>query len=74
MLIKGFSMGDSTVFLSWLEFFASLALSPSCENANPLPRGWLQHQGKHLEDVVVVGDRLILMPEPLLRSLLWLKL
>jgi hypothetical protein len=73
-LIRGFGTGGSTVFLSWAEFFANPALSPSCENANLLPRGRLRRQGKPLGDVVMAGDCLVLGPRLPLRSLLWLKL
>jgi hypothetical protein len=36
--------------------------------------GRLRCQETHLEDVVMVGDHLVLGPKPPLRSLLWLKL
>jgi hypothetical protein len=72
--IRGFDMGGSTIFLSWLKFSASPALSPSCENASLLSWGQVQRQGKPLEDVVVAGDHLVLGARPPLRSLLWLKL
>jgi hypothetical protein len=74
MLIRGFGTGDSTIFFSWPKFSASPALSPSCENANLLPLGWLWCQGKPLKDVVVAGDHLVLGPSPPLRSLPWPKL
>jgi hypothetical protein len=73
-LVRGFDTGVSTVFLSWLGFFASPALSISCKSTNLLPRGHLWCQGKPLEDMVVARDRLVLGPRPPLRSLLWLKL
>jgi hypothetical protein len=72
--IRGFGIGSSTVFLSWLEFSTSPALSPLRENADLLPWGRLWHQGKPLEDVVMVGDHLISGPSPPLRSFLWPKL
>jgi hypothetical protein len=37
-LIRDYGTGGSTIFLSWSEFSASPALSPSCKNTNLLPR------------------------------------
>jgi hypothetical protein len=37
-LIRDYDAGGSTIFLSWPEFSASPALSPSCKNTNLLPR------------------------------------
>jgi hypothetical protein len=66
-LIRGFDMGDSIAFLSWLGLSASLDLSPLCRDASLVMQHQLRRQEKLQENEGAKGNLLILG----LRHLRW---